>query len=80
MKRLYRSREDQKLAGICSGLGEMCDVDPTFIRLALVFAALVTAVIPLVITYLIGWIIIPLAPEEAQTNQENKSYQSGLRQ
>jgi phage shock protein C len=61
MKKLYRSSEDQKIAGICGGLGEYFSIDPTLIRLAFVFIALATAIIPMIVAYLIGWIIIPEA-------------------
>ncbi|MGC9363341.1 MAG: PspC domain-containing protein [Fidelibacterota bacterium] len=59
MKRIYRSKTDVKLAGICGGLGEMFNIDPTIIRLLMIFATIATGVAPLVITYLIGWVIIP---------------------
>ena len=52
------------LAGICAGIGEMLDIDPTIIRLAFVFIGIATAIFPLVIAYIIGWIIIPENPEE----------------
>ena len=68
MKRLYRSQTDRKIAGICGGLGGMLSVDPTFIRLSVVFVALVTAILPVVIAYLVGWIIIPPVPP-AQEHQ-----------
>jgi phage shock protein PspC (stress-responsive transcriptional regulator) len=59
MKRIYRSREDKKIAGILGGLGELFDIDPTLLRLLFVFIGLATGMIPLVVAYLIGWIIIP---------------------
>ena len=59
MKRIYRSQEDKKIAGILSGLGELFDIDPTLLRLLFVFIGLATGIIPLVVAYLIGWIIIP---------------------
>jgi len=59
VKKLYRSSENRKIAGICGGLGDYFSVDPTLIRLAFVFLALLTAVIPMIVAYLIGWIIIP---------------------
>jgi phage shock protein C len=62
MKRLYRSREDRMVAGICGGLGEVYNIDPTLIRLGLVFLGLATAVMPLLIAYIIGILIIPLGP------------------
>jgi phage shock protein C len=59
MKRIYRSQEDKKIAGILGGLGELFDIDPTLLRLLFVFIGLATGVIPLAVAYLIGWIIIP---------------------
>jgi phage shock protein PspC (stress-responsive transcriptional regulator) len=38
------------------------DIDPTLIRLGVVFAGLATAIMPLVIAYIIGVIIIPVGP------------------
>ena len=32
-KRLYRSKKDLKIAGVCSGIGDYCNVDPIIIRL-----------------------------------------------
>lgn len=65
MKRLYRSRENRMIAGICGGLGEILNFDPTIIRLLLVFLAIITGILPLIVTYLIGWIIIPEAPPKS---------------
>jgi len=59
MKRIYRSQEDKKIAGILGGLGELFDIDPTLLRLLFVFIGLATGIIPLVVAYLVGWIIIP---------------------
>ena len=59
MKRIYRSQEDRKIAGILGGLGELFDIDPTLLRLLFVFVGLATGVIPLIVAYFIGWIIIP---------------------
>ena len=63
-KRLYRSKKDRKIAGICGGLGEYLDADPTLLRLIFVLLLFVTGFAPMIITYLIGWIIIPVNPEE----------------
>jgi phage shock protein PspC (stress-responsive transcriptional regulator) len=59
MKRIYRSQEDRKIAGVLGGLGELFDIDPTLLRLIFVFIGLATGIIPLAVAYLIGWIIIP---------------------
>jgi phage shock protein C len=62
MKRLYRSRTDKKIAGIFGGMGEIYGIDPTLLRLGAVFLALVTAIVPLIVVYLVGWAIIPKGP------------------
>ncbi len=64
MKKIYRSQKDKMIAGICGGLGEMFEIDSTLIRLALVFIGLATGVLPIIVAYIVGWIIIPIAPSE----------------
>jgi len=64
MKKLYRSRKDQMIAGICGGLGEMFSIDSTLIRLATVFVGVATGILPMVAAYVAGWIIIPVAPPQ----------------
>ena len=58
-RHLFRSKSNRKIAGICGGLGILLNVDPTTIRLVAVFLCLLTGVLPLVVIYLIGWMIIP---------------------
>jgi phage shock protein C len=62
MKRLYRSRTDRMIVGICGGMGDVYDIDPTLIRLGFVFLGLATGIVPLLVAYIVGAIIIPLGP------------------
>jgi phage shock protein C len=64
MKKLYRSKDDVKIAGICGGIGQEFGTDSSIIRLAMVFACIVTGILPLVITYIVGWIILPKGKEQ----------------
>ena len=66
MKRLFRSNKNKMIAGICGGLAEYMEQDPTLIRLLVVLVALLTAVLPFVLIYVICWIIIP---DEDQLNE-----------
>ncbi len=59
MKRLHLSEIDRKIAGVCGGIGEYFEVDPTIVRIIVVALALVTGILPLVIGYLLAWAIIP---------------------
>ena len=61
-KRLYRSKKDKMLAGICGGLAEYFDVDPSLVRLATVLLCLCAGTGLLV--YIIAAIIIPEASVE----------------
>ncbi|HHY26774.1 MAG TPA: PspC domain-containing protein [Desulfitobacterium dehalogenans] len=60
-KRLYRSGREKMLAGVCGGLGEYFDVDPTLIRLAVVIAVFGAGMG--FFAYLIAWIVIPKNPD-----------------
>ena len=61
MKRLFRSRSDRKIAGICGGFAELVDIDPTLVRLVVVVLGVVTGIVPFFIGYLIAWWIVPEA-------------------
>jgi len=60
MKKLYRSKTNKKIAGVCGGIGEMTNTDPTIIRIAVVVLGLVTGFIPFFIAYLIAWWLVPV--------------------
>ena len=64
MKKLYLSRKDKKVFGVCGGFGQTYEVDPTTVRITAVFLCLTTGIIPLLLTYFIAWIITPKAPTQ----------------
>jgi len=59
-KRLYRSAKERILGGVCGGLGDYFDVDPTFIRL--LWILFVLAYGAGILAYLIVWFIVPRNP------------------
>lgn len=60
-KRLYRSKGDRMLCGVCGGIAEYFDIDPTLVRLGwALFCALGGSGI---IAYIIAAVIIPESPE-----------------
>jgi phage shock protein PspC (stress-responsive transcriptional regulator) len=61
-KKLCRSVSQKMLGGVCGGLAEYFDIDVSIVRLLLVGAALVTALLPLTFFYIIAWIVVPQAP------------------
>ncbi len=56
-KKLFRSRTDRKVAGVCGGISEYLEVDPTLIRLFWLIAIFCMG--GGLLAYLIAWIIIP---------------------
>jgi phage shock protein PspC (stress-responsive transcriptional regulator) len=58
MKRLHRSGEERKIAGVCAGLGEYFDLDPVFFRLFFLFSILFGGLGA--VAYVMLWILVPL--------------------
>ena len=64
--RLFRSRTDRRIGGVCGGLAEYFDVDPTIMRVSWVIVSIIFgAVVFGVVAYLVAWFIIPQAPTAA---------------
>jgi phage shock protein C len=60
-KRLYRSGKERILGGVCGGIAEYFDVDPTIIRL--VWILFIFGFGSGILAYIIAWIIIPRNPK-----------------
>lgn len=65
MKRLYRSRKDALLGGVCAGIAEHLGVDPTLVRV--VFAVLAVASGIGILIYFLLWLLVP---QEGETPSE----------
>ena len=82
-KKLYRSRDDRMIAGVCGGLAEYFGVDSTLIRLAVLFIFLFQGIG--LIAYLIAWLVMSEEPQYKRREKadsyyiedEKKSYSSG---
>lgn len=60
VRRLYRSRYDKKLGGVCAGLANFFQIDPTLVRL--LWVLLVVFYGAGILAYIIAWIIVPEEP------------------
>ena len=65
MKKLYRSEANKRVAGVCGGIGEMLDVDPTIVRVGTVVLAFATGFFPLLVGYILAWWIFPVGKQDA---------------
>jgi len=59
-KRLYRSRDSKIIGGVCGGLGEYFELDPTLVRIITVLLFLLPGIG--ILSYIIAWILMPLRP------------------
>ncbi|MFC2134871.1 PspC domain-containing protein [Bacteroidota bacterium] len=61
-KRLYRSREDKVIAGVCGGVAEYFNTDPIWIRLAAVVLLFIHGIG--LILYILAWVLVPENPNQ----------------
>ncbi|MGE6630178.1 PspC domain-containing protein [Bacillus sp. NPDC077027] len=59
MKKLHRSARDKKIAGVVGGLSEYLNVDASLLRILTIIIALMTAFMPVALTYFIWYLIVP---------------------
>ena len=69
-KKLYRSKKDKMIAGVCGGIAEYFDVDSTLVRLLTVLFVLLGGAG--VVAYIIAWIIVPETPEQVSDDKLDK--------
>ena len=56
---LRRSLANRAIAGVCGGIAEYFDWDPTVLRVAYVLLSIFSAAFPGLLLYLVLWIVIP---------------------
>lgn len=62
LKRLYRATKVKKIAGVCAGLGEYFNVDPTLIRIVFLFVSVFWGFG--IMVYLVCWMAMPVKKED----------------
>ncbi|TDO77753.1 phage shock protein C (PspC) family protein [Halanaerobium saccharolyticum] len=83
-KKLYRSRDDRMIAGVCGGLADYFNVDSSLIRLGVLFIFLFQGIG--LIAYIIAWLVMSEEPKneyrmpddyylEEQRQQEKENHQ-----
>jgi phage shock protein C len=64
-RQLTRSQTNKRIAGVCGGIAEYFDIDPTLVRIVFVAASLLGG--PGLLLYLVLWIVLPRGPAGATT-------------
>jgi len=67
MKRMYRSRTDRRIWGVCSGIANYLGIDPTVVRVIAAVSIFVSGLG--IIAYIIMAIIVPLEDSANTTSQ-----------
>lgn len=63
MSKIYLSQTNKKIAGVCGGLAEYFEIDPLIVRLGMVGLCILTAIVPVVLFYIIAALMIPKKPD-----------------
>ncbi len=67
-ERLYRSRKERILGGVCGGIAEYFGIDPAIVRIIAVLLVLVGG--GAILAYIVAWIIIPGEPREEESTED----------
>lgn len=66
-RRLTRSNREKMISGVCGGLAEYLDMDPTVVRVLYVLVSILSAAFPGIIAYIILMFLMPPSPVEQVT-------------
>lgn len=67
--RLRRPQQGRKIAGVCAGVAEYLDTDPTLVRI--VWAATILIGLSGIVAYLVAWVLIPEEPVPVSNTLSN---------
>lgn len=70
MKKLYRSKTERRLAGVCGGIAVYFNIDPTIVRLIWAFVSLMSASVPGILIYVICALVVPDEPDAYETTAQ----------
>ena len=59
VKRLKRSNKERMIGGVCGGIAEYFEMDPTIVRIAYVLISIFSVAFPGILAYVVLWAIIP---------------------
>lgn len=59
-KKLYRSKTNKQLTGLCGGIADYFEVDASLIRLGWIIVTILTGIVPGIIAYFVATLVIPM--------------------
>jgi phage shock protein C len=78
VRRLYRSRSDRWIAGVCGGIAESYHADPRAVRLLTILLTVFTGIFPMLFVYLFAAVLLPDDGVEPRTSAQPGAGQLGL--
>lgn len=70
MKKLYKSKTDRNVSGVCGGIAEYFNIDSTLVRILWVIISIFSASVPGLLIYIICALIIPDEPDSVETTAQ----------
>lgn len=70
MKRLYLSSKDKKISGLCAGIAEYYNLDPSLVRLGWIVVTILTGILPGILAYIVAVMVIPKEEDIIKDTQE----------
>ncbi len=67
MKRLYKSKTDKMVSGVCGGIASYLNIDPTIVRVVWALVSVFSAAVPGLLVYIICAVVIPDEPDAYDT-------------
>ena len=67
MKRLYKSKTDKMVSGVCGGIASYLNIDPTIVRVVWALVSVFSAAVPGLLVYIICEVVIPDEPDDYDT-------------
>lgn len=64
-KRLYRSRDNRMISGVCAGIAEYFGWDPTLVRVGYVLISMGSVFFPGILAYLVMMVVVPERPADS---------------
>lgn len=74
MKKLYRSNQNRIIAGVCGGLAEFLELDPSIVRLVFIVLSLLGAFGFFGLLYIAVMLLVPLDPGPASSQTVTQTY------
>lgn len=72
MKKLYRSKTERQISGVCGGIAAYFNADPTVVRLVWAVVSVLSTAVPGILIYIICALVIPEEPDAFETQGYEK--------